>query len=572
LKTSQSRKSRSPKCPVPKRLGLFPIIGCYLARPFAEGGKLTEEVLGGKVATPQETLPSAMLGTGLSGTRFRGRPEITPAQTRLQDFTAQGVTPNIPVVGQGRAQGLAAQAGRILPFSPVRRGFDQALTDTSQAAERSAAGFGTATDEFAAGAGARNALRGYAADKSQAAADYGTFERLMHGAPPVQMDRTLSTLRDFRGRFPNAPQLTGLFTNPKLSRLSEGLEPRTQTIPPQTSQMLDQFGRPAVTRPAETVTTGGKLTMPELRELRSQIGYMLENPSFGPEDIPRGQLKQLYGSLTADMRRGAQAAGPAAVKALNQATINYGTRMRFLDRLEPLINPDAPEKVFARIENAAKATGSADAGLLQAAKAVMPPEAWNNVGAAFIRRLGNPVPGQPRVTGVPEFSINTYGTNWNKLSDRAKDLMFGPDTPGSPRAGLEQLSRVVSSMKAVGSLANTSKTFEVGATGAFITLLMDSLVQGRLPIRELAGYAGATGAAKLLMSPALTRVLYKMPDIAAQSQSIGSFQDLAFNALKAELVVDAARPPALPPPQQQQRAPGPPTPPPLQYPYLQPAR
>ena len=155
---------------------------------------------------PPNWQQNPMLGAFGAGNIGRMMGPRNPAATaRLQDFEGQGVTPSVPAVGQGRATGLAAQAGRILPFSPVQRGIAQNTVETQAATERAAAQYGTAADEFAGGNVARNAMTRFAADKSQAASDYGTFFGHMQGAPDAPIPNTLRVLSDLKGRFPNAP-------------------------------------------------------------------------------------------------------------------------------------------------------------------------------------------------------------------------------------------------------------------------------------------------------------------------------------------------------------------------------
>jgi hypothetical protein len=453
-------------------------------------------------------------GPGNIGRGVGMPPMRNPAATaRLQDFEGQGVTPSIPAVGQGRAAGLAAQASRILPFSPVQRGIAQNTLETQAAVERGASQYGTAADEFAGGNVARNAMTRFAADKSQAASDYGTFFGHMQGAPDAPIPNTMRVLTDFKGRFPNAPGLTGIFTSPPILRMEEELRPRTVNIPGQTSPVLNQFGQPTAVTPAQTVQRGGKLSMDELKSMRSKIGEQMEAPTIGPDSIPRGQLKMLYGALTQDMRAAAAAQGPEAVRALARAEGNYKIRMGIIDRLDQITNKDAPEGVFQAIDRAATAGGGQDAGLLGAVKRTTTPDEWNDVASAVVRRLGNPKPGLPRAPGEPDFSIGSVATNWRKLTPRAKDMLFGPDKPGTPRAGLEELSRVAASLQNVGKLANTSHSAEVGVAFAMVADLFHALGQGRAPIPELVAFTGAYGASKLLMNPAFARWLYRAPSI-----------------------------------------------------------
>ena len=488
---------------------------------------------------PPNWQQNPMLGAFGAGNIGRMMGPRNPAATaRLQDFEGQGVTPSVPAVGQGRATGLAAQAGRILPFSPVQRGIAQNTVETQAATERAAAQYGTAADEFAGGNVARNAMTRFAADKSQAASDYGTFFGHMQGAPDAPIPNTLRVLSDLKGRFPNAPGLTDIFTSPPILRMNQELQPRTVNIPGKTSPILNQFGQPTAVTAAQTVQRGGKLGMDELKAMRSKIGEQLEAPTIGPDSIPRGQLKQLYGALTQDMRMAAGARGPDAVRALVKAEGNYKIRMGIIDRLDTITNKDAPEGVFQAIDRAATTGGGQDAGLLGAIKRTATPDEWNDVAAAVVRRLGNPKPGVPRAPGEPDFSVGSVATNWRKLTPRAKNMLFGPDKPGTPRAGLEELSRVASSLQNVGKLANTSHSAEVGAAFAMVGELFGSLAAGRVPIPELAAYTGSYGASKLLMSPAFARWMYKLPSVVNSAPAMMA-NGIALGSLRESLLREA---------------------------------
>lgn len=415
-------------------------------------------------------------------------------QQLYRDFTNQQVTPRVPTVGQGRGAALTSNIAKILPFSgrAVQQAEREDVAATARAADRNAAQLGQpgapdvagervgdairrwieglgsqarqtagrmgqADEPFAAGSVVRNALRRFAADTSQAKADYGRFRDLMQGAPPVSLAHTNQLLDELMGQFPSAPQLEGLMTPAPIARAHEALAPRTVQIPARTSPMLDPQGNPIVTAPAQTVQRGGTLTWPEIEKLRSNVGYQLENPGAGPDTIPRGALKRLYGALTQDMEIAAQARGPDAFKALKTATGNYKIRMDLIDRLEPLITAEAPERVFARLNSAAMSSGTADAGLLRAAKSNMTPAEWGNVGATIIEGMGKPRAGSKDVFANPDFSPQAFAQNWGKLSNRAKDTLFGPAGPNTPRAALERLSRQATARQGLVKLVSTDK-------------------------------------------------------------------------------------------------------------------
>jgi hypothetical protein len=447
-----------------------------------------------------------------SGRGIQGVPR-TPGQQTLQDFERLRMTPSVPAITQNRPVAPLVRGARALPFSPVEQGLGQrARQEAGEAAERFAAQQGAAQTPEQAGNIAQNAVNRFAADKTQAATDYNEFDRLMHGAPPAPMTRTLQLLNDLRGRFPNAPELGGLFTNPKFSSMRSALTPRVEVTPPEVSGILDASGRPIVTRPEMQTQRGGDLSMPEIKELRSQVGYLIEHPQYGPENIPKAQLRSLYGAMTNDMRAAAAQRGPAAIKALTRATINYGIRQRVMERLEPLIKPDAPETAFARLNTAAQSTGSADAQLLKTAKDIMRPDEWNDIGSAMIRRLGFPQGIERADTLGSDFALSAFDRNWKRMSGRAKDLFFGEDAPGTTRNGLETLARVARN-KALGPRAGAagSSLGRMALESTVVEAVLRSAVTGKLPMAELGGIGGAYGLSKLMMSPRFARWLYQLP-------------------------------------------------------------
>jgi hypothetical protein len=489
-------------------------------------------------------MASGSLAAGMAGNIPTARPAKPPGQPQqlLADFERQGVSPSIPTIGQGDKAAMAQNAGKRLPIvgGAIHNNVTRQLGETRDAAGVRAAEFGVPGDQFATGAVLRNSLKRFGADTSQADRDYAAFYKAMAGAKPVKMTGTIKLLDELMGRFPNAPELTGLFTPSPIAKAHDALSPRTVNIPAKTSSVLDSSGNPIITSPAQTVQRGGVLTIPELQEMRSKVGMQLENPTFGPDHVPRAQLKRLYAALTRDMHAAAQQQGPDAVKALAHATTNYGIRMKLIDRLEPLVSGDRPELAFGRLNNAAMAQGSADAGLLQAAKKVMTPEEWGDFGATIVARLGKPKPGASDILKEANFSMSSYMTNWAKLSDRAKDLIFGPNVPGSSRDALESLARVVQAQKNVEKLANTSRTAEYHFSGALALAGLHGAWEAlsRGSFGELAGFAGAAGAGyvagKVLTSPQFARWWYSVPKNSVVTPELAAKSTISLlNALNA---------------------------------------
>jgi hypothetical protein len=156
--------------------------------------------------------------------------------------------------------------------------------------------------------------------------------------------------------------------------------------------------------------------------------------------------------------------------------------------------------------------------------------------AAAIRRMGVPTPGAPRLAGEPEFSIASFAANWNRLSARAKDMLFGEDTPGSNRAALEALARAVNAQRNVLHLAGQSPTGEINAMLTALATLVDGFMRGgRTPEMAAGGavIAGSYGLARLLMSPAFTRWMFRLPRILREGNSPQHAAQILLRALGA---------------------------------------
>lgn len=483
---------------------------------------------------------------GAAGSMLTRSPNPAAA-ARLADFEAQGVTPSVPVVGQGPVASRTAQASRVLPFSPVQQRIEQNVGEAAGAAERAASQYGVAAADEG-GSIAQNALRRYAGDTKASEGLYKQFWGLMQGAPNAPVTRTLQALDAIRGRFPNAPELKDIWPgSTQLGTMQRALEPRTVNIPAKTSGILGPTGQPIVTQPAQTVQRGGVLSISELKELKTKIGSMLESSAapMGETSIPRAQLKMLYGSVKGDLMDAAARQGPPAVKALVQADSSFSMRMNILDRIAPLLEKGTPEGVWSALDRAA-AERRGDAGLLRTAKRIMAPDDWNNVGAAVVRRLGQMPASAPRLPGQQEFSVNAFANNWRKMSDKAKDVVFGADVYGSPRSGLEQLYRVTSDLQHAARLGGRSESYNLFATGSALGGIFTSIMMGHVPLAETGGLAGAYGLSKALMSPRIARWLYKMPQFFKPGSSAAEMRDAAISGLiggsSAEAGRDIAKP------------------------------
>jgi len=463
---------------------------------------------------------------------------LSRTQALLQDFQRSGVAPNIPTIAQGPASGYAASIMSKLPgfAGPIVRGTQNMAAQTGNAAERIASGMGQAVNPEEAGEAAQQGIASFAkapAPAGMTAGDiiasptrassfaaksgalYDRFWSQMDPNAQIPLTNTMAALQGPSNRFPTIPQLGGQITNPKLASLYQTVSPKMTTIPPMISSIVDQSGNPIVMQAAQKIQSGGTLTVPELQEFRSFIGRSLSDPML-VNDIPRADLSRVYAGMSQDLGNAAQAQGPSAARAFQAANNYYKAGQQRIDQIEPLLS-GSPEQTFAKINRAAGQGASANAGLLTSLQRSMPPDDWGNVGAAVMRRMGEPTPGAKDVVHGSDFSPASFVTNWNKLSDSAKDTLFGAEGTAQ-RDNIEALTRVAGAQKNATRFANLSGTAHMGAVGAEAGIgssLMFEHGEELLhhPIATVMALAGGYAAPRMLMSPAAAQWLYRLPSV-----------------------------------------------------------
>ena len=163
----------------------------------------------------------------------------------------------------------------------------------------------------------------------------------------IPLTNTLEALNGPVDRFPTNPALGQQITNPKLQSLFQTVAPKTTTVPPVFSSLIDQSGNPMLVQAAQKIQSGGSLTVPELKEFRSFIGRAMGEPQL-VDNMPRADLKHIYGAMSQDLEGAANAAGPGAARAFEAANSYYRAGQSRIAQLEPLLN-GSREQSFAAI-------------------------------------------------------------------------------------------------------------------------------------------------------------------------------------------------------------------------------
>ena len=190
--------------------------------------------------------------------------------------------------------------------------------------------FGKSLDPETGGIAAKEGIE-FWKDKFNRVGDaaFTRMRRLIPPDTPTMASNTRAALASVTTPDPRAPNITGSLINPKLAQMSEGLD---KDILAQVMQ--GQQGIP----------------VSALFQLRTQVGNKLSDFAL-VDDIPRSQLKKLYGAITDDMRATAQG-NPQALAAFERANTMWAAGMTRVDNfLHGLASKGyEPEKLFRAIE------------------------------------------------------------------------------------------------------------------------------------------------------------------------------------------------------------------------------
>ncbi len=399
------------------------------------------------------------------------------------------------IPGANVTQIATALTDNTLGSGFIQRGAEKAVQSVDDAVARTADNLGGAVDDAGAGQAVQRGANAW-----QDATDAKTDE--LYQAIPIAPEakaetaNTLAALRDINNPVGSNPALSAEISDPTLKRYQAALE-------------------------------GGGLSWQDMKSFRSYIGGKAGKATF-QQDIPKDRLDALYAGLSRDMEATALKQGPQALSAFKRAnTYKRAVEGRRENVMRQLLGKDLnlnPEKAFAQIQSWAKAKGGDFAKLSQAVRSLPEPEA-NAVRATIIDMLGKATDGAQNSVGSV-FSPATFATQWNKLSPRAKAVLFQKEH----RAALDDLAGISSAMKASQKYKNTSRTgLTIGAGG---TAVAGSA--GILPAVAAVGGQLLSGA--ILGSPRVAKwaaALYRKPNQPAAMAHIARLDNIA----KAEPVI-----------------------------------
>lgn len=234
---------------------------------------------------------------------------------------------------------------------------------------------------------------------------------------------------------------------------------------------------------AKKLTSQGNYTIETLRHMRTEVGRMLARGSDDNVNMDHRQLKQLYGAITEDIKGGLgriadrAATDPnvsnvdtvAAFKALSafeRADKFTKTGIKRMDNMLSLTKANRPEEAANRLLRSVLDGGKGNINLLTSAKKTLRPDEWNDFLGVALREMGKPKPSARGIAQEVGFSVESFTTKWNALSDQGKQVMFSGMEPSVKRA-IDDLVTVTNRLANYESFANRSNSGNnvIGAMG-----------------------------------------------------------------------------------------------------------
>lgn len=197
-----------------------------------------------------------------------------------------------------------------------------------------------------------------------------------------------------------------------------------------------------------------------MKKHRTKIGEMLSEPGMiTHNNIANQDLKGVYKALSQDMEAAAKSAGDKTYAKWKAANKYYDVSLqRKVPILEEIIKQGYDEKVYNIVM---KPSEYKDGGSrLRALRRQLDPEVWDTVAATVLDKIGKAVPSAQDSTGSV-FSVETFMTNWSKMSREAKHALFSGTRNKALANELDEFTKVTSDFKEIEKIANKSKTGSV---------------------------------------------------------------------------------------------------------------
>jgi hypothetical protein len=398
-----------------------------------------------------------------------------------------GVAAVAPALTEGREVALAAQragidlpravasdseavqqAGKIasnVPLAglPLRKAADRAIGQMETAVADARAGYGS-SDAAAAGQAVKE----------------GITDAIKSGPIKQKVNQLYTEVDNLVN-----PTSTGALTNTR--QTADAISARRTTSALPTSKNVGEL--------EEALSRQG-MTYDGVKGLRSYFGEMLDGSKEIPQGLSHSEVKQIYGSLSRDMRLiiargGGQDALAAYDKAERAASRWAGVR----EDLQRVLNVKSEEGIFARVLQAAGSKSTADINLLGRVRGAVGPDKWNEVTSALIDKLGR----APDGSFSPDRLLGPSGLGG--LSEEGKRMLFRSTGQKSHADAIDDIVTISKRFKQLHQYANPSGTGQTTLGG-----LMGAGAVAE-PISTATTFLGSLGLSLVLSRPNTARSL-----------------------------------------------------------------
>lgn len=395
--------------------------------------------------------------------------EVAAAGQRIGVDVPRAATTESPAVQQ-IAKGATSIPG---VGTPLREASEAAIADLGTAAQNARAGFGSGSPA-AAGAGARE----------------GLTEALRNG--PIK--QRVGELYDRVDGFVN-PVVTGELPNTR--NLVNTIDARRVNAALPQSSVTNELG--------EALSRKG-MNYEGIKDLRTYFGEMQDGNIPIPQGMTGGEVKQIYGALSQDMRLIiAKAGGTDGLRAFEQANRAAARWAGIREDLGGILNLKSEEAIFDKIAAMAGSSARADINLLGRVRGAVGPQHWDEVSSAVIGKMGWP----PGGTG---FSPDQFLTAYKKMSEEGRRLLFRSTNNASHADAIDDIAKVSERFKQLNKYGNPSGTAQHSALfagGAAATATTAAVLAGHFiePLTTVTAIVGGRIASHILARPMPARAM-----------------------------------------------------------------
>lgn len=451
--------------------------------PMSPTGEIPEEVIkrstdlaaslplaqapGGVLAAPQGALGMGFSRPGQIAGQQAVPPPVAAASQVPTMEAAQRIGVELPryLVDESRMTQGMAEGLKNIPGAgdKIAKAAERTVEGLGAATSRTAEGFGTGSPAVA-GSYAKDALTDWMTSGSREAAErvYSSVDKLVNPDVAAPLAET-------------AKAASAIVARRDASRIP-GKSAAVETV-------------------LDAATTPEGLTYEGIKGLRSFLGEMTPQ-ELASQGLRGSEVKQLYGALTKDLRGAVmQAGGPRALAAFEKANRVYdqiSQRREMLGKIVGAKGDASPEAVYARLAAMASSKSSADIGRLTAARKSMGVEAWNEVAAAVIAKLGRDPQG--------DFSIKRFLTAYGNLSDAGRSALFRSSGKNDLARSLDDINFVVKQVE-----EKLLKFYNPSGTAKSMAATETVMGIIHAPIKTLATMLGGSKMARILSEPASAR-------------------------------------------------------------------